>query len=238
MAMELDAERLVSMIMKLTSRKNQPDTMTFGIVTSINPLKVDIGNNIIIDDKHLFLGQMCRPHKVTIPHSHLVDTFLSDSSRAINTKSISAGTSTDEPQNTASYDVKTQEITRNDDEGTNERELKTETKSNVDLGGATFKMKVDVAGSSVTGSSVSGGAVTASVVSTVDKSTFTVTDDKHLHIIPEHETQDVHFPGTDYEDSVEIEIYPRLKVGDKVLLFSFNNHQMYYVAERIEEEEK
>ena len=27
-----------------------------------------------------------------------------------------------------------------------------------------------------------------------------------------------------------------LKVGDKVLLFSFNNHQMYYVAERIEEE--
>lgn len=238
MAMELDAERLVSMIMKLTSRKNQPDTMTFGIVTSINPLKVDIGNNIIIDDKHLFLGQMCRPHRVTIPHSHLVDTFLSDSSRAINTKSISAGTSTDEPQNTASYDVKTQEITRNDDEGTNERELKTETKSNVDLGGATFKMKVDVAGSSVTGSSVSGGAVTASVVSTVDKSTFTVTDDKHLHIIPEHETQDVHFPGTDYEDSVEIEIYPRLKVNDKVLMFAFNNFQLYYVAERIEEEKK
>lgn len=238
MAIELDAERLVSMIMKLTSRKNHPDTMTFGIVTSINPLKVDIGNNIIIDDKHLFLGQMCRPHKVTIPHSHLVDTFLSDSSRAINTKSISAGTSTDEPQNTASYDVKTQEITRNDDEGTNERELKTETKSNVDLGGATFKMKVDVAGSSVTGSSVSGGAVTASVASTVDKSTFTVTDDKHLHIIPEHETQDVHFPGTDYEDSVEIEIYPRLKVNDKVLMFAFNNFQLYYVAERIEEEKK
>ena len=234
--MDIDAARLVKLIHRVANKGNSPDNMTFGVVTSIDPLKVDIGNNIIIDDKHLFLGQMCRPHRVTIPHSHLVDTFLSDSSRAINTKSISAGTSTDEPQNTASYDVKTQEITRNDDEGTNERELKTETKSNVDLGGATFKMKVDVAGSGVTGSSVSGGAVTASVVSTADKSTFTVTDDKHLHIIPEHETQDVHFPGTDYEDSVEIEIYPRLKVGDKVLLFSFNNHQMYYVAERIEEE--
>lgn len=237
MALDLDAERLIKLIHDIADKKNVPDTMTFGEVTSIDPLKVDIGNNIIIDDKHIFLGQMCRPHKVTIPHTHLIDTFLSDSSRAINTKSISAGTSTDEPQNTASYDVKTQEVTRNDDEGTNERELKTETKSNVDLGGATFEMHVNVAGSSVTGTSVSGGAVTASVASTTDQSTFAVTDDKHLHIIPEHETQDVHFPDTDYEDSVTIEIYPRLKVGDKVLLFACNNYQMYYLAERIEEEE-
>lgn len=236
MALDLDATRLINAILKLTNKSNQPDSMIFGKVTSIDPLKIDIGHNIIIDDKHLFLSQMCRPHKVTIPHNHLINAFLSESTKAINTTNITAGAPTNVPQTVGTYDIKTQEITRNDDEGTNERELKTETKTNVDLGGATFEMHVDVAGSSVTGSSVSGGAVTASVVSTTDASTFGVDDEKHLHVIPEHETQDVHFPNTDYEDSVEIEIYPRLKVGDKVLMLAFNNFQMYYVAERIEED--
>lgn len=235
MGMDMDAMRLVKSIVELTDKKNIPDTMTFGVVTSISPLKVDIGNNIIIDDKHLFLGQMCRPHRVTIPHTHLVDTFLSNTSKAVITTSISAGTATDVQQK-KSYDIKTQKVTRNDEEGTNERELETRTESNVDMGGASLDMNIDVKGSSVTGTSVSGGAVTASVSSTADLSTFTVTDNEHRHIVPEHVTQDVHFPGTDYEDSVEIEIYPRLKVNDKVLLFSFNNHQMYYVAERIEGE--
>lgn len=227
MALDLDAVKVVDTIIGLTNKNNSPDTMTFGIVTSIDPLKIDIGNNIIIPDTHLFLGQMCRPHKVTIPHTHLIDAFMTESTKSINTTSISAGTATNVPQNTASYDVKTQDVKRNDDKGTNERELKTETKSGVDLGGVTLEMHVNVAGSPT-----SDGAVT----STTDLSTFTVTDNAHQHIVTEKVTQDVHFPGTDYEDSVTIEIYPRLKVNDKVLMFSFNNHQMYYVAERIEEE--
>ena len=184
---------------------------------------------------------MCRPHKVTIPHSHLIDAFLTEPTKAIITQSISAGSPSDVKQNTASYDIKTQDVTRDDDKGTNKRELKTETKSNVDLGGAALKMSIDVTGSSVsdTGVFVGQGAYTPGtadkVMSTNDLSTLSVKDDQHRHIITEKATQDVHFPGTDYEDSVEIEMYPRLKVGDKVLGFFFNSHQRLYIAERIEE---
>ena len=225
MALDLDAVRLVDAIRKLSERRSRPDTMTFRTVACIDPLKVDIGNNIVIDDRHIFLCQMCRPHRGTVPHTHLIDAYMTEATKSVNTTAISAGTATNVPQNTTSYD-----------EGTNERELKTETKTNVDLGGATFTMKIDVTGSTTAGAVASGGLPTAGAVTpTTDLSTFGVTDDAHQHIVTEKVTQDVHFPGTDYEDSVEIEIYPRLKVGDKVLLFAFNDHQMFYFAERIEE---
>lgn len=105
-------------------------------------------------------------------------------------------------------------------DGTNTSDLNTETQSKVDLGGATLAMNINVAGSLGSGT----------VTSTLDSSTFTPTDGGHQHIVPEHETQDVHFPATETEDSVEIEIYPRLAVGDVVLLFAFNNFQRWYVA--------
>jgi hypothetical protein len=233
--MDRAGQELVSII-RAISAPSKRDTMFFGEVASIDPLKIDIGNNIVLTEEFLFLGQMCRPHKVTIPHTHLVNAFMAEKTKGIITTQISAGVATDVQQTTGSYDVKTQEITRNEEKGTNERELKTDPKTNVDLGGATLKMSVNVTGSSVTGGSVSGGAVTAAVAKTTDLSTFTPTDNGHQHIIPEHETQDVHFPDTDYEDSVEMEIYPRLKVGDKVLMFAFNNYKKFYVAERIEED--
>ncbi len=227
---EQEANKLVSLI-RAIAKGNQSNNLIVGTVNKLSPLEIDIGNEIILNENQLFLGQMCRPHKVTIPHNHLVNAFMSEKTKGINTTGISAGVSTDVPQKTGTYDIKTQKITRNEEKGTNERELKTETKSNVDLGGATLKMKIDVTGSAVAGS-LGGGSVTG----TVDLSTFTPADNGHQHIIPEHETQDVHFPGTDYEDAVEMEIYPRLKVGDKVLMFAFNNFQLYYVAERIEED--
>lgn len=113
-------------------------------------------------------------------------------------------------------------------DGTNTSDLNTETQSKVDLDGATLAMNINVAGSPIAGSLGSG-----TVTSTLDLSTFTPTDDGHQHIVPEHETQDVHFPATETENSVEIEIYPRLAVGDVVLLFAFNNFQRWYVAERL-----
>lgn len=113
-------------------------------------------------------------------------------------------------------------------DGTNTSDLNTETKSKVDLGGAMLAMNINVPGSPIAGSLGSG-----TVTGTVDLSTFTPTDGGHQHIVPEHETQDVHFPGTETADSVEIEIYPRLAVGDVVLLFAFNNFQRWYVAERL-----
>ena len=231
MSDDMNAMRMFNLMRKMNQKKNI-DNMIIGTVNKIDPLEVDAGNGLILSSEFLFLGQMCRPHKVTIPHSHQINAFESGITKSINTKSISAGVATDVPQKTGSYDVKTQEIKRNDEKGIDERTLKTETKSGVDLGGASLSMAINVATSPV---STSGGAGT--VTSTVDLSTFTVNDSGHKHIIPEHFTQDVHFPKTEYEKSVTIEIYPRLKVGDKVLMFAMNNYNMYYIAERIEEEQ-
>lgn len=232
---DVTMNKFVNVIRKISDQSNRPDTMIVGEVTSIDPLQIDIGHNIILPSSLLFLGQNCRPHKVTIPHNHLINALETNTTKAITTTGISAGTSTDVPQKTGSYDVKTQEIKRNDDKGIDERTLKTETKSNVDLGGATLKMAINVTGSA-TSTMVASSPMSGSVTLTSDLSTFTPSDNGHKHIIPEHSTQDVHFPQTDYEQSVTIEIYPRLKIGDKVLMFAFNNYQMYYIAERIEEE--
>lgn len=229
---DIDIINLINNIKKIATPK-QTNNMIFGEVISINPLKIDIGNNIILSGKFLYLGQMCRPHKVTIPHNHLINALESETTKGIITTGISAGVPTDVPQTTGTYDVKTQKITRNDEKGIDERELETETKSGIDLGGASLTMNVNVAGSVVAGATPAGTAPVL-VSTTVDLSTFGVSDSGHEHIIPEHSTQDVHFPNTDYEESVTLEIYPRLKVGDIVLMFAMNNNQMYYVAERVE----
>lgn len=229
MSDDMNAMRMFNLMRKMNQKKNI-DNMIIGTVNKIDPLEVDAGNGLILSSEFLFLGQMCRPHKVTIPHNHQINAFESEITKSINTKSISAGVATDVPQKTGSYDVKTQEIKRNDEKGIDERTLKTETKSGIDLGGASLSMSVNVTGSPIAGSLGAG-----TLTSTTDLSTFTVNDNGHKHIIPEHFTQNVHFPKTEYEKSVTIEIYPRLKVGDKVLMFAMNNYNMYYIAERIEE---
>jgi len=225
---DIDMINIVNSIRKIATPK-QTNNMIFGEVVSINPLEIDIGDNIVLSGKFLYLGQMCRPHKVTIPHNHLINALESETTKGIITTKISAGTSTDVAQTTGTYDVKTQKITKNDEKGIDERELQTETKSNIDLGGASLSMSIDVTGSAVTTNTGAG-----TVTKTTDLSTFTPSDDGHEHIIPEHSTQDVHFPDTEYEECVTMEIYPRLKVGDVVLMFAMNNNQMYYVAERVE----
>lgn len=228
MSADIDIINIVNSIRKIASPKKS-NNMIFGEVKSVEPLKIDIGNNIILTKDFLYLGQMCRPHKVTIPHTHLINALESETTKAINTTSISAGVAVNVPQKNGQYDEKTQDVKRNDEKGTNERTLKTQTKGGIDLGGSSLSMNVDVTGS-VVATSGGGGTVTK----TVDLSTFSVNDNGHKHIVPEHKTQDVHFPNTDYEDSVEIEMYPRLKVGDIVLMFAMNDNQMYYVAERVE----
>ena len=45
--------------------------LTYGIVTSLNPLAIKVdGYNESLPEEFFFLGQMVRPHKVTIPHKH------------------------------------------------------------------------------------------------------------------------------------------------------------------------
>ena len=163
--------RLVNVIKNISDNSNKPDTMTFGVVKKVEPLEIDIGNNIILTREFLFLGQMCRPYKVKIPHTHQYNGT---------TENAGATSMSTNPQLTQKGDL--------------------------------------------------------SIV-TVGQATTTVTETNgHKHDIKEQVTEDVHKEGTDYEESVTIEIEPKLKEGDTVLMFAFNNYQMYYVAERIEEE--
>ena len=251
---DITVQNFVSNLRKMTKR-DTPNNMIIGTIESISPLQINIGNDVILDDKMLFLGQMCRPYKVTIPHTHLIDAYLTEKSKSLLTKSVTntgvntAGVITNNSNitndtNNVDYTIKTQDITPDDDKGTNKRELKTEDKKQVDLGGAKItKFSVDVAGSNVTDKGAGDKYTPATipngdtVTQTADSSAIEIDGKEHQHLVTEKVTQDVHFPDTDYEDSVEIQIYPRLKKGDKVLMFAFNNYQMYYVAERIEEAE-
>lgn len=245
MSMDNEFNRFFNAIRNLIRKEcHRPNDMIYGKIVSVDPLKIDIGGNIILEKEKLFLSQMCRPHKVTIPHKHLVNPIVSEDSLAIITPSITAGTAATSLPNKISYTIKDQKETYNESDGTTTRTADddTQTGANHDLGGAELAMSIDVTGTtssgSVTGAVPAGTTpvtATVNVVSTTDLSTFTVTDKKHNHVIPEHETLDVHFVNTDYESSVTIEIEPKLHVNDIVLMFAFNNNQMYYVAERIEE---
>lgn len=158
-------------LIKKISNPNKPNDLIIGKVTSINPLKIDIGNNIILNESFLFLGQMCRPYKVKIPHTHQINVDTENAGATANATGV-----------------------------------------------GTYK-----------------GDLT---ITTVGQATTTVVETNgHKHQIKEQVTEDVHKDGTDFEESVTIEIEPKLAVGDKVLMFAFNNYQMYYVAERIEKEE-
>ena len=161
---DVDMISIVNNIKKIATPK-QTNNMIFGEVTSVDPLKIDIGNHVVLSGKFLYLGQMCRPHKVTIPHTH-------------------------------KYSGKTEYGKANGAPGL--------------------------------------------VITTTGQAVTTVVETQgHTHDIKNQETDDVHKEncGTDYEKSVTIEIYPKLAVGDKVLMFAMNSNQLYYVAERVEVDE-
>lgn len=123
------------------------DGMTFGTVKSLKPLSIRVDNHSFdLPEEYFFLGQWCRPFRVTMPHKH---------------------------------------------------EYNGETKQ------------------------AAGPA-------------------PHQHEIQEQVTENLHekadpTSGEGYkQDYVEVEIIPKLAVGDRVLLFAFNGGEKYYVAERIE----
>ena len=69
MSVDIAMINFINAIRKI-STKPQTNNMIFGDVVSIEPLKIDIGDNVILTQEFLYLGQMCRPHKVKIPHTH------------------------------------------------------------------------------------------------------------------------------------------------------------------------
>ena len=163
---DIEAQNFINAIKKMV-KQNRPNTMTYGIVKTVDPLSIDIGNGIVLPKEFLFLGQMCRPHKVKIPHTHQYNG---------KTEYSSASSVATDPTLTNKGDL-------------------------------TFAGQGSL-------TEIKG----------------------HLHDIKEQVTEDVHKEGTDFEEYVTIEIEPKLKKGDTVLMFAFNDYQKYYVAERIEEE--
>lgn len=228
--MEMDMIGIVEAIKRLTAPK-KTNNMVFGEVVSIDPLKIDIGDNIVLSGKFLYLGQMCRPHKVTIPHTHIVDAMLSEKSPSLNSymNVIAANVPAEvpavpEPVNYSTYQ-------------NNGRE---DTAENGSIGGwksGTGDEQQNTVNDLTNGSKVSFSGSAAGANGPTFSGKMQVDDKKHVHIIGRHSTLDVHFPHGENEESVTIEIYPKLKVGDIVLMFAMNNNQCYYVAERVEAEE-
>lgn len=139
--------RLANAISKYANATSEirSSELLYGTIISLEPLKVKISTfKEPLTEEFLVLGQMCRPHKVTIPHKH-------------------------------EYNGVTEE--------TND------------------------------------GGQGAS---------------NHSHAIKQQVTEDLHVGTGGYsQESVTLEIYPKLAIGDTVLMFSFNNGQKYYIAERI-----
>lgn len=130
------------------SKLPKGDGITFGTIKQLNPLVIRVDNhNFDLPEEYFFLGQMCRPHRVTIPHKHEYNGI-------------------------------------------------TEIASDGGMGAS-----------------------------------------PHQHDIYHQITEDLHVGTGGYkQDYVTLEIYPKLKVGDRVLLLAFNGGERYYVAERIEKE--
>lgn len=212
---DIEAQNFANAIKRMMNQ-NRPNTMIFGTVKTIDPLSIDIGNGIVLPKEFLFLGQNCRPHKVKIPHTHILDTHFTEASPSVG--SIGAGTiaGTAFEQTQKALAESTMVTYKTLDENGNEV---TNTISKKNLGRSSIQTSIEV-----------GGQATI-----VDDSVM-ITDSEHKHIISKQITKDVHFPKSDYEECVILEIEPKLKVGDTVLMFAFNDYQKYYVAERIEEE--
>lgn len=218
MSNDIDVINIVNSIRKIASPK-KTNNMVFGKVVKIDPLEIDIGNNIILSGKFLYLGQMCRPHKVKIPHTHIIDTHFTEMSPSIGSIGGGgalnvAGATYEETQSAIAESKMNNYITLNDDGTEKQNQI-----SDKNLGRGAIQTSILVGGQ--------GTCLDDSVM---------ITDNGHKHIISKQITKDVHFPKSDYEESVTIEIEPKLAVGDIVLMFAMNDNQCYYVAERVEAE--
>lgn len=198
--------KFISMIEKLIDNKIAGrDAMIVGTIITIPPmLTIDIGHGIIIGSEHLFLGQMCREHQVTIPHTHIINAMATQAQPGVGNQTAGMVTVPRVP-NPATY---------------NQRDK---------ISGAPVPVAVEDTG----GADVSSTVVVAGQAS-VAQNTLQITDNGHVHIIDEQVTNDVHLPTSDGFPCIKLSIYPKLMPGDKVLMFAFNNRQMYYVAERLE----
>ena len=166
---DIEAQNFINAIKKMV-KQNKPNTMIYGIVKTVDPLSIDIGNGIVLPKEFLFLGQMCRPHKVKIPHTHILDTHFTEMSPSVG--SIGAGTiaGTAFEQTQKAIAESTMVTYKTLDENGNEV---TNTISKKNLGRSSIQTSIEV-----------GGQATI-----VDDSVM-ITDSEHKHIINKQITKD------------------------------------------------
>lgn len=214
--MDLGLYEFVDNLKSYVKEQVSRNTMFIGTITNLKPMNVDLGNGLVITEPQIMLGQMCKPHKVTIPHTHILDTHFTESSPSIG--NIGAGI-------TGSIYEKT------------EKAKAQSTKVDYEI----LKDDGDVETKQITKEELGRGKIETSISvsenATITDDSVKITDNEHKHIISKQITKDVHFPKSDYEDCVIIEIEPKLQIGDKVLVFAFNNYENFYIAERIEVKE-
>ena len=146
--MTTNMSQLVNSIVQMANATSdvRSSELLYGTIVTLDPLSVRVDNlKEPIPEEFLVLGQMCRPHTVTIPHKHEYNGIT--------------------------------EMTNDGGQGAQ----------------------------------------------------------NHQHEIKQQITEDLHVGTGGYsQESVVLEIYPKLQIGDTVLMFSFNNGQKYYIAERVE----
>lgn len=216
---EKDFVRLATAIRGLNRTKKR-DNLVIGTVASVEPLEIDIGNNVVLTEEFLILGQNCRPHLVTIPHTHIVDTHFTEVSPSIGSHVSGAMSDPGGAQELAldqAAAAKMNAYTTLKDEGSDRDGDEVQNQiSDKDLGRGKLTNSITVGGQA-----------------TVATDLVKIDDSGHKHIVPRQTTKDAHFPQSEYEGGITICIEPRLSKGDSVILFAFNDFQMWYVAERV-----
>lgn len=231
---EQEANDLINIIKTLTDTSKRPNTLIFGTVKTLTPLSVDIGNNVILEEEQLILGQMCKPHLVTIPHSHKVNTIFTTKTKAIGTHKIEPllenETHEDGTKNVAygklntSGIIKEKEIAESELESGNVEFVFKSSEWSEKKGTAHFHELTCDKGVS--------GTANPNTSPIVTETSITITDNGHKHIIEPFETENVHLNDENGVDYVVANMYPPLSIGDTVMMFAFNNYQRYYIAER------
>ena len=203
------------------------DGIVFGTVVTVSPLSINVGEGIVLPAEFFWLGQMCRPHKVTIPHTHLMRSFsLGQHNHAYSEDTETAG------DHEHKYGGDTGKNGLHGHNNDPHRHLLKPENAYVGMEGWTEYNADESTGissdgehsHSYSGIAVINGSHKHRYAGNVGNTEIGFTASAQHRISSD----------TVSEDCVVLEIHPKLKPGDVVVLLPFNDGQLYYVAERIE----
>jgi len=195
------------------------NNLLFGTVITIEPLSIQIDNHHeALPSNFFWLGQNVRPHKITIPHTHLFNYInmgyhKHDYSGIVDANGLHQHSYADITELAGNH-THIQDLHEHEFSSSGSPYLTQKTMAinkPVDDHKHNYSGIVDING-------LHQHDYADITENTIVEKDFTDTNTG---------TNDV------TEEFVIIEIYPKLQESDRVLLFSFNNGQKYYVAEKL-----